>query len=131
MVSFRNIATLSLASVAMAQEQIPLMDRVKGFFGQASSSVASAVPSAASAAASAVNNIPNPVDAGAAALAGIKITPIGLNNYTEILKPSAAAAYSDGPEEWMVYINGGNDTCWGRCANATKEWNVSRSGSLE
>jgi len=36
--------------------------------------------------------------------------------------PSATTA---GPADFMVYITGGNKTCYGLCGNATKAWNES------
>lgn len=90
------------------------MDRVKGFFNKAQSIVSSAVPS-----------VPSPADAGASKVAEVVVSPLTLENWKSVLAPSAASAVKGEPEHWMVYINGGNKTCYGLCGNATKAWNVS------
>jgi hypothetical protein len=111
---FSRSLVLALPALALAEEQVPLMDKVKGFFNKATSIVSSAVPSA-----------PSPVDAGAAKVAEIVVSPLNQENWRSVLTPSPASAVTDGPEHWMVYITGGNKTCFGLCGNATRAWNVS------
>lgn len=104
---------VALSTLAVAQEQNPLNDigdKLKGWFEK----VQSYVPAAPSA----------PVDAGAAKVAEVKTVPLTLENWRETLTPSASAM-SEGPEEWMVYITGGNKTCYGMCGEADKAWNES------
>ena len=109
---------LALPALSAAQ-QIPFLDQVKGWFAQASNTISSAIPSAPSAA-----NIPNPIAAGAKQVAAVKVQHLTTQNYNEVLKPGAATA-SPGIEEWMVFITGGNKTCFGRCERAETAWNES------
>jgi hypothetical protein len=111
---FSKFALLAIPALAVAEEQIPLMDKVKGFFNKAQSIVSSAVPT-----------VTAPVDAGAAKVADVVVSPLTLENWRSVLTPSAASAVKSEPEHWMVYINGGNKTCYGFCGNATKAWQVS------
>lgn len=62
--------------------------------------------------------LPNPIDAGASAVAANVVQPLNMNNWQTHLWPKET------PEEWMVYITGGNKTCFGRCGHADKTWNV-------
>lgn len=101
-----------------AAEQAPLLDQVKGWFAKATDAAAgyaSAVPSA---------SVPNPVKAAASTAAGAVTEQLTLENYKSILQPGAATA-SPGIENWMVYITGGNKTCFGLCERADTEWNKS------
>ena len=45
---FSTTAVLALPALALAEQQIPLLEKVKGFFNQATASVASVIPSAPS-----------------------------------------------------------------------------------
>ncbi|KAK5119299.1 hypothetical protein LTR85_007655 [Meristemomyces frigidus] len=109
---------LALPALATAQQQIPFLDQVKGWFAAASSSISSAAPSAPSA------SIPDPIASGAAKIADLKVERLTLENYKDLLKPGAAIA-SPGIEEWMVFVTGGNKTCFGRCGKAETAWNES------
>ena len=108
---------LALPALSAAQ-QIPLLDQVKGWFAKASETISSAIPSAPSI------SIPNPVASGAAKIASLKVDRLTLANYNEVLKPGAATA-TPGIEEWMVFVTGGNKTCYGKCEKAEQAWNES------
>lgn len=110
---FSSSVLLALPALALAQEQFPFADKIKGWFDQAQSYVSSAVPSVSS-----------PMDAGAAKVAGHVETALNLENWQSVLSadPSATTA---GPEDFMVYITGGNKTCYGVCEKADKAWNDS------
>ncbi len=111
---------LALPALSAAQfEQIPFYDQVKGFFAQASNTISSAMPSAPSS-----PSIPNPVAAGAAKIAAARVQRLTVENYNDILKPGAATA-SPGIEEWMIFVTGGNKTCFGKCERAETAWNES------
>lgn len=110
---------LALPALACAQQQVPLMDQVKGWFAKASDSISSAMPSSAQA-----PQVPNPVASGAKKIAEAKVERLTLNNWRDVLKPGAATA-SPGIEEWMVFTTGGNKTCHGRCERAETAWNES------
>jgi len=66
-----------------------------------------------------------PVDAAAAVVTERKVERINIRNWQRKLSPKP-----DIEEEWMVYITGGNKSCYGRCAHADATWNVSFSNSL-
>ena len=112
---------LALPAFSTAQ-QLPFVDQVKGWFAKASESISSAIPSSIASPPSI--SIPNPVASGAAKIASLKVQPLTLANYNEVLKPGGATA-SPGIEEWMVFVTGGNKTCYGRCTRAEEAWNES------
>jgi len=105
---------LALPALSLAQEQVPLADKIKGWFNKAQSLIPTSVPTI----------IPDVVDAGASKVAQQYVHPLNLSNWKEVISPSAAAQNA-GPEEWMVFITGGNKTCYGLCGNVTEEWNKS------
>jgi len=110
---FSSSLLLALPALALAQEQVPIVDKIKGWLDQAQSFISSAVPS-----------VPSPLDAGAAKVAEHVETALTLENWESVLSadPSATTA---GPTDFIVYITGGNKTCYGLCGNATKAWNDS------
>ncbi|KAF2263184.1 hypothetical protein CC78DRAFT_534196 [Lojkania enalia] len=110
---FSSTLLLALPALAVAEDQIPLADRIKGFWNKAKEAVTSAVPAA-----------PSPVDAGAAKVAQRVQHELTPENWKQVLTvdPSATAPTT---RDWMVFITGGNVTCFGFCGNATKAWNES------
>ena len=108
-----HLALLFLPILATAQSQVPVLDQVKGWFGKAQSYVQSAVPPV----------VTSPIDIGASKVAAISVSPITLDNWREVLKPSASAKGTEA-EEWMIYVTGANKTCYGLCARADTAWNV-------
>jgi PTH2 family peptidyl-tRNA hydrolase len=91
----------SLPLLALADNSPPyqrLFDKVKDF-----------IPS----------SFPDPVDAGAAKVAGQIVERITIRNFNRKLSPKL-----DGEEEWMVYFTGGNKSCFGRCEPVDQVWNV-------
>ncbi|KAF2099937.1 hypothetical protein NA57DRAFT_55869 [Rhizodiscina lignyota] len=109
---------LLLPSIALAQDQQPLADKVKGWFKQAQSyvqSVQSAAPSIPKV------EVEDPVDAAASAAEAKLVHHLTLDNWQGILQPTAQSN-PDEPEEWMVFINGANKTCYGMCERADKAW---------
>jgi len=102
------IATL-LCGAALAHDQIPLKEKAAGWFDKAKSYIPSVTPS-----------IPNPIDAGAAAVAEKKVTKINIRNYQRLLQPKL-----EGEEEWLIYLTGGNKSCFGRCGKTDAAWNLS------
>lgn len=105
---------LALPALSLAQEQVPLVDKLKGWFTQAQAYVPTSIPSI----------IPDVVDGGASKVAQSVVYPLNLSNYKEVLSPSAKASQSKGPEEVVVYITGANKTCFGLCTPADAAWNV-------
>jgi hypothetical protein len=104
---------LALPALSLAEEQVPLADKLKGWFNKAQAYIPSSVPSI----------IPDPLDAGAAKVAKQFVHPLNLSNWKDVLSPSADAQRAT-PEEWMVFLTGGNKTCYGQCGDAVGAWNV-------
>lgn len=102
---FTSLVTL-LPALAMAQEQIPLADRVQGWFNQVKSYVPAAAPAA-------------PIEKLADKVTAKNVTPVSMSNWQSILTPGPKE------EDWLIYTTGGNKTCFGRCATADKAFNVS------
>lgn len=115
---FSSTLVLALPAIAVAEQQIPLLDRIKGYVAQLTASVSSAVPAAPS----------NPINAAtnkAAAKAAEAIQhPLTLENWKEVLTVDPTASPPT-TQDWLIHITGGNTTCFGLCGNATKAWNVS------
>ncbi|KAF1991498.1 hypothetical protein K402DRAFT_388897 [Aulographum hederae CBS 113979] len=107
---------LSLPVLALAEQQQPLMDKAKAWFSKAQSYIPSAVPS--------VPVPSNPVEAGASKVAEHMVHPLTLDNWQDVLKADVSSA-KIGPEPWMVFLTGGNKTCYGMCEQAEKAWNAS------
>ncbi|KAJ8608702.1 hypothetical protein MRB53_039504 [Persea americana] len=60
----------------------------------------------------------------AAKIAELKVVPITLDNWKTTLHPGAATA-SPGIESWMIFVTGGNKTCYGLCKHSEEVWNQS------
>lgn len=57
---------------------------------------------------------------GAATIVNKEVTPIRLTNWESLLAPK-----DDGPaQEWLIYVTGGNNTCYGLCKQSDKAWEV-------
>ena len=110
---------LAFSALALAQDQVPLVDKVKGWFGAATAALSSAVPKPSS-----------PTDTVRGKVAEHIQHELTLENWKETLTvdPTASAPST---QEWLVFITGGNATCFGFCGNATKAWNVSLPLVLE
>lgn len=102
---FTSLVAL-LPALALAQEQQPLADRVQGWFNRVKSYVPSADPAA-------------PIEKLAEKVSEKRVTPVTLNNWQSILTPGPE------PQNWFVFVTGGNKTCFGRCDRAEKAFNVS------
>ena len=109
---------LALPALAAAQQQIPILDQVKGWFAKATASVSTVVEKATQA------SIPDPVAAVAAKVADLKVDRLTLDNHKELIKPGASTA-APGIETWEVFVTGGNKTCYGRCTRAETAFNES------
>jgi hypothetical protein len=112
---------LALPALAAAQQQIPIIDQVKGWFAKATESFGAAVSSASE---SVSVNVPNPIASGAAKAAELKVQEISVENYKQTVQPNSPSA-STGIETWMVYVTGGNKTCYGMCGTADTAFNES------
>ncbi|KAL6153653.1 hypothetical protein ACJBU6_08789 [Exserohilum turcicum] len=98
-------------SVAVAEEaQVPLLERVKGFFNKATAAVAAASSSISTAPAAATES---------AKVEAIEVIqhPLTLETWKDVLTTDA--------QNVLVFTTGGNNTCFGLCENVTKAWNDS------
>jgi hypothetical protein len=110
---FSSTLVLALPAVALAEQQVPLLDKVKGFFNKATAAVSSSIPAAPS----------SPVEAAAAKAAEAIQYPLTLENWKEVLTvdPTVSAPAT---QEWLIFATGGNSTCYGFCGPVEKAWNV-------
>ena len=104
---------LALPAICLAQDQFPLVEKIKGWLNKATSSIQSSIPSV----------VPDPIDAAVSKVAEQVVHNINHSNWKDVLKPNPSTLGGP-PEEWFVYFDGGNKTCHGLCMNATKAWNV-------
>jgi hypothetical protein len=109
---------LLLPAVAAAQQQVPLLDQVQGWIEKAKS----LLPSAAPAAEAPVE--PVVTGKGTGKVTNKEVTAFNIENWASSLAPVAPGS-SKGPQDWLVFVTGGNKTCFGRCEKAEKAWNVS------
>ncbi|EER24914.1 hypothetical protein D8B26_007487 [Coccidioides posadasii str. Silveira] len=105
-----------LPALAAAQNQFPFAEQLQGLIEKAKSFLptapAVATPPEQSAA-------PPVVPKRKKDVASVK-----LSNWQSLLAPVPADA-SQEAREWLVYVTGGNKTCFGRCGPADKAWNES------
>lgn len=99
-----------LPALAVAQEQAPLADRVQGWFDKAKSYLPTATP---------VVPVEKVVEQKVQEKA---VTPFNLSNFQSALEPASE------PKEWLLFVTGGNKTCFGRCEQASKAFNVRSPG---
>ncbi|KAE8147433.1 hypothetical protein BDV25DRAFT_160402 [Aspergillus avenaceus] len=97
-----------LPALAVAQEQVPLANRVQGWFDKAKSYLPTATPV-----------VPAVEKVVEQKIEQKTVTPFNLTNYQTLLRPTSEA------QDWLVYITGGNKTCFGRCGHADKSFNES------
>ncbi|KAJ5669453.1 hypothetical protein N7462_010523 [Penicillium macrosclerotiorum] len=102
---FTSLITL-LPALALAQEQVPLADRVQGWFNKAKAYVPTAVPA-------------DPIEKMAEKVAEKRVTDVTMQNWQSILTPA------EQEQDWLVFVTGGNKTCFGRCEHAEKAFKVS------
>lgn len=111
---------LLLPAVASAQDQFPLAQQVQGWIEKAKSFLPSAAPApAASSAESPSSAVPPKKQQRTVA-----VTPVTLNNWESLLGPASPASPKEA-REWLIYITGGNKTCYGNCDIADKAFNES------
>ncbi|KAL5118933.1 hypothetical protein ACEQ8H_003062 [Pleosporales sp. CAS-2024a] len=113
---FSSSLLLALPAIAAAEEQVPLLEKVKGFFIKATAAVTSSLPAVPS----------NPIKAAAEQAAAIVVVqhPLTLQNWKEVLTVDPTASPPT-TQDWLVFVTGGNTSCFGMCGNATKAWNTS------
>ena len=110
---------LVLPALATAQDiQKPLIQQAGDWINSLRGYIPSTVPAVPAA-------MKSPVVASAAKVAAKKVVPLTMANYESELTPSPNSAQS--PQEWMVFISGGNKTCGGHCERLEREWNQTAS----
>ena len=111
-----------LPALVAAQQQVPLKEQLQGWFNKAKSYLPTNVPAAAA-----------PADTPAApeqakqpppVLSEKPVTPLTMSNWESTLSPVEPGT-PDTEREWLVFITGGNKTCFGHCLRADEAFNVS------
>jgi len=102
-----HFTTLLLLPLLVAADQAPLKDKAAAWFDKAKAYLPSGVP-------------PSPIDAGAAKVAEQVVERISLRNWQRKLSPKP-----DTEQEWVVFMTGGNKSCFGRCASVDAKWKES------
>ena len=96
-----QLSGLLLLPLLVAADQQPLMDKVSGWYDAAKAYVS------------------NPVDEGAAKFTDLNVKKMNRNNWEQILTPKV-----EGQEDWLIYVTGGNKSCFGKCGRSDEAWNV-------
>lgn len=105
-----------LPALAAAQNQFPFAEQLQGLIDKAKSFLPAAPPVA-------VPPEPAAVPPPAIPKRNIKVTSVKQDNWQTLLAPVSADAPAEA-REWLIYITGGNKTCFGRCGRVDKAWNV-------
>ncbi|KAL4780747.1 hypothetical protein BJX76DRAFT_360586 [Aspergillus varians] len=100
-----------LPALAVAEEQAPLADRVQGWFNKAKSYLPTATPVIP--VAEKVVEVPKTV------VQEKTVTPFNATNWQSLLEPESV------PQDWLLFVTGGNKTCFGRCGKAEVSFNES------
>ncbi|KAM5447931.1 putative peptidyl-tRNA hydrolase [Microsporum audouinii] len=99
-----------LPALAAAQEQVPFAERIQGWFNQAKELLPTAkIPQV-------TTPITPPTPPKAAVVRPKTVTQFNPENWKDILAPKPT------PQEWLIYVTGGNKTCFGQCGQANRAW---------
>ena len=110
---------LALPALACAQDiQKPLIEQAADWFNSLRGYIPTTVPAVPAA-------VKSPVAVPAAKVAAAKVIMLTMDNYESELTPDPDSLKS--PQEWMVFISGGNKTCGGYCERLEREWNETAS----
>jgi hypothetical protein len=93
-----------LPALVAAQNQVPLADRFQGWLNRAKSYIPTASP------------VPEPKVIEK--IVQKAVTPLNFSNWDSVLEPS------EHTQDWLIFVTGGNKTCYGRCEQAEKAFNV-------
>ncbi len=100
---------LLLPAMAVADEQKPLKEKAAAWFNKAKSYMPSVT-------------LPSPIDAGATDVAGVVVEKITKDNWRSKMLPATDSLDKE-PREWLVMFSG-NTSCYGRCEQPDKAFNV-------
>ncbi|KAL5343719.1 hypothetical protein BJX70DRAFT_120953 [Aspergillus crustosus] len=100
-----------LPALAVAQEQVPLADRVQGWFDKAKSYLPTATP--------VIPVVEKVIESPKKVIQEKAVTPFNASNWASLLEPVSK------PHDWLVFVTGGNKTCFGRCGKAEESFNES------
>ncbi|KAI1954551.1 hypothetical protein LOZ59_004839 [Ophidiomyces ophidiicola] len=106
-----------LPALVAAQNQFPFAEQLQGLIEKAKSFLPTAVP---------VVEPPQPSKAPPPVVPKRKknVASVTLENWESLLAPVTADASKEA-REWLVYVTGGNKTCYGHCGEADKAWKES------
>lgn len=109
-----------LPALAVAQEQFPFAEQLQGWFDKAKSLLpaAPAVPTSVPVAAVPPKVVPQKT-----------VTPVTVDNWQSLLGPIPADS-AEPSQEWLIYVTGGNKSCYGQCAKSDQAWKVSFYSAL-
>jgi len=108
-----SLASLLLPVLATAEGQVPLKDQVQGWINKAKTLLPAGAPGAVN------SGVPE-----ASTSPGVSVTPVTVDNWSSLLAPISPAS-SKTPQEWLIFITGGDERCVGECRHAEKAWNDS------
>lgn len=113
-----------LPALVAAQGQVPLKEQVQGWFDKAKSFLPTNVN--VPAAVKPVVDAPAQQAVPPPALTEKPVTQVTVDNWQSVLDP-VQAGVSQNERELMVFITGGNKSCFGHCQRADQAWKVSSS----
>lgn len=100
-----------LPALAVAEDQVPLGDRVQGWFNKAKAYLPTATP--------VIPVAEKVVETPKKVVQEKTVYSFNTTNWESLLEPKST------PQDWLVFVTGGNKTCFGRCGKAEESFNVS------
>ena len=116
-----SLALLALSPLALAEQPHTAQHPLASLYDQYSSFIPAPLRPAS-------NPFAHDFAAEAAAKVAAKnVHPLTLANWRSTLSKATTKTgkKADDSDVWMVYVTGGNKTCYGLCGDADKAWNVS------
>ncbi|KAK2735223.1 hypothetical protein FQN57_001328 [Myotisia sp. PD_48] len=102
-----------LPALVVAQNQLPLVEQLQGWFNKAKSLMPTPAPQVP-------GTVVPPSRPATKSLPPKTVTAFTTENWQGTLAPAP-----DRPQDWLVYITGGNKTCFGQCAKSDEAWRAS------
>ncbi|KAK4921034.1 hypothetical protein LTR66_016696, partial [Elasticomyces elasticus] len=99
-----SLVFFALPLLAAAEEpQVPLSGKAAAWLDKAKSYIPTG----------------SPVNAAVSVVADKRVQKINQRNYDRVLRSPRL----EGEEEWLIYLTGGNKSCFGRCEPVDQVWN--------